>query len=79
MLAADRGRAVAEIPSDRLLTETDGPFTSTHGRPSRPSDVANVIVQLANARSISTALMAETVISNLRALVESTGDQSLIG
>jgi TatD DNase family protein len=75
MLAGDNGRAlVAGIPSDRLLTETDGPFTLKDGRPTRPSDVRQLIQQLSNVRSASVEEMGDNVISNLRTLVESVGD-----
>jgi TatD DNase family protein len=78
MLASERGRSlVAEIPSERLLTETDGPFTSVNSRPARPSDIAMLIEQLAVARSISPNEMATIVISNLRVLVETVGDPSI--
>jgi len=75
MLSSERARAVvAVIPSDRLLTETDGPFTQFHGRPSRPSDVSVVLQQLASARSSTTEQLAATVISNLRAITEPGGN-----
>ncbi|MGB6945750.1 MAG: Qat anti-phage system TatD family nuclease QatD [Bryobacteraceae bacterium] len=71
MLGTENGRAlVAEIPSDRLLTETDGPFTQVDGRPARPRDVAEVIERLAGLRSISLNAMADTVVSNLRSLIK---------
>jgi TatD DNase family protein len=74
MLANERGRDIAAvIPSDRLLTETDGPFTSVGSRPARPSDVAFVVDRLAALRSTSPDNLADTVLSNLRALVDTTG------
>jgi TatD DNase family protein len=42
-----RRELVKGIPVDRLLTETDGPFTKTFGNPSKPVDVAHTIDQLA--------------------------------
>ena len=76
MLASDRGRAlVGSIPPDRILTETDAPFTATGGRPSRPSDVELVIDQLAAARSVSRKEMMSAVIDNLRSLVGSDADR----
>jgi TatD DNase family protein len=49
MLQSDRGRElVRSLPSDRLLTETDGPFTGVGTRPSRPQDVAATVVGIAH-------------------------------
>jgi TatD DNase family protein len=67
---------VAAIPVDRLLTETDGPFTKTGARPSKPADVAAVIDLLSGLHNIPPATMAATVRGNLRCLLaygESTG------
>lgn len=75
MLSTQKGRAlVAELPTDRLLTETDGPFTQINGRPSRPSDVAIVVEQLATLHLKPPGALAEIVISNLRTLVDPVGD-----
>lgn len=70
MLAKERHRAlVAELPLERLLTETDGPFTRTVGRPTRPVDVAAAVEGLAAVRSVDPASMAVTIRSNLKRLV----------
>lgn len=34
---------IAEIPADRILTETDGPFTKLAGKPCTPMDVTEVL------------------------------------
>lgn len=48
MLRSDTGRRIIErLPSDRVLTETDGPFVKVLGRPARPPDVSGVADQLA--------------------------------
>jgi TatD DNase family protein len=40
MLTGAKGRAlVAQMPRDRVLTESDGPFAQTNGRPATPADV----------------------------------------
>jgi TatD DNase family protein len=40
MLRSQRGlRVVAALPSDRVVTETDGPYTKVAGRPSPPSGI----------------------------------------
>ena len=61
---------VAAIPLDRLLTETDGPFTKTAERPSRPADVAVVVEALARFHEMSASTLAATVRGNLRNLLE---------
>lgn len=61
---------VAAIPTDRLLTETDGPFTKTGARPSKPADVALVVEMLGSLHNIAAATVAATVRSNLRSLLE---------
>lgn len=50
MLRTAKGRAiVAAAPSDRVLTETDGPFCRVRGRPAEPQDVLAVERGLADA------------------------------
>lgn len=76
MLDNERGRAlVSEIPDNRLLTETDGPFTRVGGRPSCPKDIPAVIEQMATLRSTSPSVMAGIVISNLRTLCQAVEDR----
>lgn len=70
MLDGEKRRAlVAAIPLDRLLTETDGPFTQISGRPSHPSDVSLSIIELARMHRIEGSAMARHVTANLRTLV----------
>lgn len=64
---------VAQIPLDRLLTETDGPFTKTDDRPSKPADVAVVVEALSRLHGIPTLTVAATIRANLRALLEPRG------
>jgi len=48
MIASARAqRLLQEIPPDRVLLETDGPFTRHHGRPSLPSDLSSLVSRLA--------------------------------
>jgi len=61
---------VAAIPIDRLLTETDGPFTKTGSRPSKPADVAVVVEALGRLHDVPSATVATTVRNNLRNLLE---------
>lgn len=77
MLATDKGSDIATvIPPDRLLTETDGLFTFTNDRPARPTDVALLIERLAVLRATSPDKLAETVLPNLRTLLDRTSDRA---
>lgn len=70
MLTNDKRAAVAlTLPLDRILTETDGPFTRTLGRPSIPSDVGTAVDGLANLHGIESAEMAEKIMCNLLSLL----------
>jgi TatD DNase family protein len=72
MLQSDRGRAlVLGLPGDRILTETDAPFTRINGRPTVPGDVAGTVTALSTLRNIDAVAMAETIRVNLRALLAS--------
>jgi TatD DNase family protein len=69
MLATDRGRAlVSSLPVDRILTETDGPFTSEGNSPARPRDVGRAVTLLGAAKGLSPDQSAEAVLPNLKAL-----------
>lgn len=60
---------VATIPQARLLTETDGPFTKTGDRASKPTDVSLVVDTLARLRNMSSADVAAAIRGNLRELL----------
>ena len=69
MLSHDRGRSlVASIPIERILTETDGPFTPNGASPSRPRDVKQTLSLVSKAKSIPENHCADLVIENLKAL-----------
>lgn len=70
MTRTDRGRAlVTDLPLDRLLTETDGPFTQIDGRPSEPADVKTTIGAIAGVRNLPVDTVAAAVRSNLCSLL----------
>lgn len=70
MLNGQRHESVIQtIPLDRLLTETDGPFTRTDERYSKPSDVALVIQALGSLHKMPAEQVAMAVRDNLRLLV----------
>jgi TatD DNase family protein len=70
MLDSDRHRTlVTMLPTDRLLTETDGPFTKFEGRVARPRDVQSVLASLASVRGVDPHAMTQAVARNLRSLL----------
>lgn len=70
MLTSERHLTMVQaIPLDRLLTETDGPFTRTGERPSKPSDVTSVVEELGRLHRLPAAHVAKIVRDNLRNLV----------
>lgn len=60
---------VQAIPLDRMLTETDGPFTRTGERPSQPTDVANIVKGLSRLYDMPTSNVAAHIRDNLRTLL----------
>jgi TatD DNase family protein len=66
MLKSEKSRSiVAELPLDRLLTETDGPFVDVQGRNSRPVDVKGAVAGLAKLRNTSPEDMRRQILANL--------------
>jgi TatD DNase family protein len=76
MTQSDRGRIlVADLPIDRLLTETDGPFTHTDARASEPADVEATVDAVAKIRGTSPDVIAAAIRTNLQMLLR-TGRSS---
>lgn len=74
MLRNERQRRLAlSLPIDRLLTETDGPFTRLDGRPTCPPDITVVVDMLARLRSMFPAELAAVIRSNLSQLRREVG------
>lgn len=70
MTRSNRSRdVVTELPMDRIVTETDGPFTQIDGRPSEPADVKVVVDAIASARNLPVNAVATSISSNLRSLL----------
>lgn len=67
MLQTDAGVAlVRNLPSDRLLTETDAPFTEVANRKSEPQDVLMTGQALAVVRGVSEQEMRDILLANAR-------------
>ncbi len=70
MLRSERGsRLAAAMPRERMLTETDGPFTKTSTGPLMPWNVKDAERQLAELWGSSEELVNSTLTANLRRLV----------
>jgi TatD DNase family protein len=71
MTRSARGRSlIASLPMDRLLTETDGPFTNVDGRPAEPRDVEIAVRSVAEILDKPTSAISETIRSNLKNVLE---------
>jgi TatD DNase family protein len=70
MMLSDRGRdLVSTLPLERLLTETDGPFTEVNGRPASPSDAAYAVEAIANMVKTTPDELAAKIRQNLKVLL----------
>src|SRR5690606_6148367 len=69
MMRSHRGRAlVAELPTDRILTETDGPFTRINGQPAEPASVGATVGAIARLRGEPHESVSHAIHTNLRRL-----------
>jgi TatD DNase family protein len=65
MLDSDAGDAlVRSLPVDRILTETDAPFTETQGRKSQPADVVETAQRLAVLCGVPVLEMRDVLTTN---------------
>lgn len=70
MLGNERHAPMVQvIPLDRMLTETDGPFTRTGDRPSQPRDVASVVEELGRLRRLPASDVVSLIRDNLRSIL----------
>jgi TatD DNase family protein len=69
MLSSPSGRElVGALPPDRVLTETDGPFSTRDGRTAQPNDAAAAVEGLALLWRVPLTEAARRLAENLRAL-----------
>ncbi|MFT3988992.1 Qat anti-phage system TatD family nuclease QatD [Aestuariivirga sp.] len=69
MLANEKRAAIIRtMPLNRILTETDGPFTQTGARPTIPSDVWIAANGLARLHGMLPEIISAQVIHNLKTL-----------
>jgi TatD DNase family protein len=70
MIKSPRGcRLLAEIPDDRILTETDGPFVERDGESIGPGDVRQVLEAIAKLRGLDPKQVQAQVVNNLTRLL----------
>lgn len=67
--SAKHRELVEQIPADRLLTETDGPFVLVSGAAIRPIAVSTTVAQLAELRRVDAEGMRSQILGNLTKLV----------
>ncbi|MDR5797975.1 TatD family hydrolase [Caballeronia sp. LZ008] len=66
MLKSAKHRAlVAALPIDRIITETDGPFVQSEGRPVRPRSVIGTTAEIAAILGWTQDDIAKQIVSNL--------------
>lgn len=61
-------RVIGQIPANRILTETDGPFAQVNGRAIEPGEVGGAIRKLSQLLQLDISKTQELVISNLNTL-----------
>lgn len=71
LASATGGRVMSEIPIDRVLTETDGPFLARSDKPIEPGDVAGTVEMIASSAGLPIEDVRSRVLSNLKTLLQS--------
>ncbi|PSS59948.1 hydrolase TatD [Ensifer sp. NM-2] len=73
MLRSSKASALLKaIPVERMLTETDGPFTEGRVGPARPGDAMVCVEVLAGTYDITVADMQKRIVGNLLAMLKKT-------
>ena len=71
MLASSNGRRILqELPLDRILTETDGPFVERGGHPIPAGDVERVVDQIADLKGKQVSDVRSAIVDNLRSMLQ---------
>jgi TatD DNase family protein len=67
MLRGERSRAIlARMPTDRVLTESDGPFAKLDGSPVLPWQVDRGVSELRGVWSLPRERVDQIILDNLR-------------
>jgi len=71
MLGSENGKKLVQrIPSERILTESDGPFAQLNDQPVMPWHVERAIHELSAIWLLPPAKVAKTIDNNLRSLLD---------
>ena len=74
MMKNERGRdLVLSLPRERLLTETDAPFTQIYNRPAAPVDIKATVSMLASLFSLEPDVLAQSILANLCQMLTGVG------
>lgn len=74
MLRSQNGqRIVAAVPRERVVTETDGPYSKARGRASEPRDIPSVVTGLARAWGEQLDEAAGRILTNMSTIKERRG------
>lgn len=65
-------KLISQLPLERILTETDGPFVFHEEKAIRPKDVKRTVHEIAKIHNLSDADTAVRILHNLRNLVISS-------
>ena len=80
MLRSQNGqRIVSALPRERVVTETDGPYTKLGGRPCEPKDIPSVVLGLARAWGKTSDEARDRVFRNMAAVREAARASSTKG
>ena len=70
MIASIKGRALlARLPHDRVLLETDGPYTRRAGQPCEPASLPALVDELARLWETTAEYARDTIVGNQRRLM----------
>jgi TatD DNase family protein len=74
MLSADSGKSlIKSLPADRLLTETDAPFTEVNNLKSDPTHLTATVSRLAQIRNAPVEEMKRTITANAQRVLAFAG------
>ena len=74
MLRGQKGRELAaQMPKDRLLTESDGPFAKIDGRSAWPWEAGEAVVEVAKLWDVTSELVERQLLANLAKLGRAAG------